>query len=258
MKNILQILLTLVLAFAITGCSQPQPKTDTLYQVSTLQTLMQGSYDGTVTFDDLLKHGDTGIGTFHGLDGEMILLDGKAYQVKADGKIYDVANSQTTPFANTAYLNNTKAVLESFEGGIANMHTKLDKILPRENKPAVFAISGEFSGVTCRSVPGQSKPYPSLKEVAEKQSVFKKETVAGKIIGFRFPEYLQGVNISGYHMHFISNDMNFGGHILSIESGTISVKAQNLSNISIYLPDAIKDFTDNVSEDDIHAVEKAK
>ncbi len=258
MKNIYRILITALIAFIATGCSQPQAKTDTLYQVSTLQTLMQGSYDGTVSFAELTKHGDTGIGTFHALDGEMVMLNGNIYQVRADGKIYNVSNSQTTPFANVTFINCPATATNSFTGGINNLYTKLDSILPRANKPAVFLISGQFQNVTCRSVPGQTKPYPSLKEVARNQSVFKKENATGRIIGFRFPEYLQGVNITGYHMHFLSDNLDFGGHILSIESGNVSVKAQNLSNISIYLPDEIKDFTGEVSEDDIHTVEKAK
>ena len=188
----------------------------------------------------------------------MVMLNGKIYQVKVDGRIYNVSNSQTTPFANVAFLKCPISENSSFSSGIEDLYGKLDKILPRANKPAIFLINGEFENVTCRSVPGQTKPYPSLKEVAQKQSVFKKDKVVGKIIGFRFPEYLQGINITGYHMHFISDDMDFGGHILSIESGEVLVKAQNLSNISIHLPDQIKDFTSDISEDDIHAVEKAK
>ena len=258
MKSIYRLLLALFLSVMVTGCSQQRPYNSTLYQVSTLQTLMQGGYDGTVTFDKVLKHGDTGIGTFHALDGEMIMLEGNIYQVKSDGKIYPVNKSQTTPFANVAFLDKATIATDSFVDGISNMYARLDSILPRENKPALFLIQGQFNNVTCRSVPGQTKPYPSLKEVAQKQSVFKKDNVAGKIIGFRFPEYLQGVNITGYHMHFLSDDLDFGGHILSIESGEINVQACNLSNISIYLPDQIRNFTSIVSDDDIHAVEKAK
>ena len=71
----------------------------TLYQVSTLQGLMAGAFDGVVTFGELRRHGDLGIGTLQGLDGEMILLDGQAWQARADGQVVRVADQQTTPFA---------------------------------------------------------------------------------------------------------------------------------------------------------------
>ena len=59
----------------------------TLYQHQTLGDLMAGVFDGTLTFEELLKHGDIGIGTFHDFEGELILLDGIAYQAKEDGSI---------------------------------------------------------------------------------------------------------------------------------------------------------------------------
>jgi acetolactate decarboxylase len=51
---------------------------DELHQIGTLAALSAGGYAGTVTIDDMLDHGDFGLGTFEGLDGEMIVLDGDA------------------------------------------------------------------------------------------------------------------------------------------------------------------------------------
>ena len=49
---------------------------ESIYQVALLQSLAQGYFDGSMTVGDLKTHGDTGIGTFDGLNGEMIVLDG--------------------------------------------------------------------------------------------------------------------------------------------------------------------------------------
>lgn len=78
-------------------------KHTTLYQHGTLALLVPGLLKGTMTMGELLKHGDTGIGTGEGLDGELIILDGKPYQIDASGKVNVVSNSFTMPFANIHY-----------------------------------------------------------------------------------------------------------------------------------------------------------
>ena len=44
-----------------------------LYQVSLLQALSLGRYDGSVAIGELKRNGDSGLGTFDGLDGERII-----------------------------------------------------------------------------------------------------------------------------------------------------------------------------------------
>lgn len=53
--------------------------TNVLYQHGTLGTLMAGLLEGTATINELLEHGNLGIATLTGSDGEVIFLDGKAY-----------------------------------------------------------------------------------------------------------------------------------------------------------------------------------
>jgi hypothetical protein len=45
-----------------------------VFQVSTINALLEGVYDGDTTVEDLLRHGDFGVGTFDALDGEMVVL----------------------------------------------------------------------------------------------------------------------------------------------------------------------------------------
>lgn len=47
------------------------------YQVSTLQALALGFSKPVITVEELLGHGDLGLGTFEDVDGEMIILDGE-------------------------------------------------------------------------------------------------------------------------------------------------------------------------------------
>jgi acetolactate decarboxylase len=56
----------------------------TLFQVSTSGALVQGVYGRAVSSTLLLNYGDFGLGTFHNLDAEMVILDGTIYQVRSD------------------------------------------------------------------------------------------------------------------------------------------------------------------------------
>ena len=51
-----------------------------LFQYGTMAGIMEGAFSGSITLEELLKHGNFGIGTFDGLDGEMIIVDGKIYK----------------------------------------------------------------------------------------------------------------------------------------------------------------------------------
>src|SRR4051812_1872944 len=55
----------------------------TLYQVSTATALVEGIYQGAVRVGTLREHGDLGLGTFENLDGEMVIVDGHFFQVRA-------------------------------------------------------------------------------------------------------------------------------------------------------------------------------
>ena len=47
-----------------------------IFQTSTIDALLDGAYDGEVTFGQLRDHGDFGLGTFEACDGEMIAVEG--------------------------------------------------------------------------------------------------------------------------------------------------------------------------------------
>ncbi len=55
-----------------------------LFQYNTLSALFAGLYGGTLKIKDLLQYGDHGIGTLNAIDGELIVIDGKAYQTKSE------------------------------------------------------------------------------------------------------------------------------------------------------------------------------
>ena len=81
------------------------PNRDVMYQVSLLQGLTYGDYCGSVTVKELKQHGDIGIGTFDGLNGELIMLNGEAYRAAGDGNVELVSDRVTVPFSVVTFMD---------------------------------------------------------------------------------------------------------------------------------------------------------
>lgn len=189
-------------------------KTDALFQYSTIGALMNGNYDGSLSFKELSSKGNFGIGTIDNLDGEMIALDGIFYQINNKGKVIEVSNDKETPFAIVTFFKVDKTMHLSDRITSAAMTALLNKLLEGTNYPVAIKITGEFENIKTRSVPPQKRPYPLLTEAVKGQSVFSYSNIKGTLVGFYFPKYFEGVNMPGYHFHFISDDRTKGGHVM--------------------------------------------
>jgi len=189
---------------------------EVLYQVSTIDALMQGVFDGVQPVGEIRKHGDFGIGTFDALDGEMIVLDGVVYQAKADGHIYTATDSQTTPFATVTYFDRDIAVATDRPMNFSAFSSTMSGRLPTGNMVYAVRMHGTFPSMKVRAIPAQSKPYPTLTEASKNQSVYTYSDTTGTVVGFYTPVFFKGLNVPGYHLHFISDDRKTGGHILDL------------------------------------------
>ena len=187
---------------------------DVLYQVSTINVLLDGGYDGMMTFGRLKKHGDIGIGTFDKLDGESIMLDGVVYQASADGKVQLVPDSMTTPFACVTCFQADETLDLKDIKSLEALKTALDAKITTRTVFYAVRIDGVFADVKYRSVPKQAKPYPKLAEVAKTQPVFERKNIKGTLVGFWCPELAKALNVPGWHLHFLSDDRQSGGHLL--------------------------------------------
>src|SRR5512136_3059319 len=145
---------------------------DTLFQTSTIGALMQGVFDGNTTFKDLRSYGDFGLGTVQSLDGEMVELDGLFYQVKSDGVAYRLNDSTKTPFAEVTFFKLDEIVILNGTSNLTQLGEYLDSRLSTTNIFYAIRIDDTFDYVKTRSVPIQSKPYPTLAEAVEDQKIF--------------------------------------------------------------------------------------
>lgn len=256
MKRIFSLGIGLCLLLA--SCAPPPG--ETVFQTSTIVALLAGVYDGDTSCGDLLEHGNFGIGTFDRLDGEMIILDGDVYQIKADGKVYQPDLSMKTPFATVCLFEADTHIPLKPGSDYEAIENLLNTSAPNQNLFYAIKITGEFKQMKTRRVPGQQKPYPPLKEVTRNQPEFEMDNVSGTIVGFRCPAYVKGINVLGCHLHFISDDRTRGGHILSFEIADGSCEVDVLDHYFLKLPAGTQEFAEtDLSKDrspDLEDVEK--
>lgn len=225
--------------------------TNTLYQHGTLALLVPGLLDGTTTMKDLLSHGDTGIGTGEGLDGELIILDGTPYQVDSTGKVNLVDSNFTLPFANSHFADYAE-MLEVDDIDRNELQKQITDAAKSSNTFYSVKITGTFKNMKTRAVQKSNQPYQSLAKTAENQSIFTKESVKGTLLSYYSPDIFDGVAVGGFHSHFMSDEHDFGGHILSFESVTGIVSFQQFDSLEQHLPTDSKNYMEHdFSQDNI-------
>lgn len=210
-------------------------KEEKLFQVGTLNSLRRGDYHGSVSVKDLLKKGDTGIGTYDGLDGEAIIFNGKAYDGRADGKVYERKEEDKLPFSTVCHFNDkAKENTLSFDS-IDEFKEKRESYLGSHNFFYRIKREGTFT-VRVRSCFKQKEPYEPLYKVACDQREREYQNVDGYVIGVYCPKYVDGRNLPGWHIHFLSKDLTKGGHILKLSGKDIKFKLNELNGWDVYLP----------------------
>ena len=213
--------------------------TETIYQVAMLQSLVQGFYDGILSVDALKEKGDTGLGTFDGVNGEMIVIDGEVYRANADGDIEKPAGDEMIPFSNVTFfdVDDTMALKDVKDIG-ALKKTFDEYVLPNKNMFYMVKINGEFSSVKARSETKQVKPYKMLdKALEETQREFEFKDIKGSLVALYCPDYCSGLNTAGWHFHFISEDRTKGGRVLGVSIKEAEAQFDKTPGFKMYMYD---------------------
>lgn len=195
---------------------------DRVTQVSVISALMQGQYDGVLSLKETLALGDFGLGTLDHLDGELIVLDGRAWQVRGDGTVHEAPPGRSTPFAVVTFFRKDGEIPVPAAGSLEELEAVLNERLAGRNAFYVVRIDGDFARLVVRSVGRQEPPYPPLLAVSKQQYVATHDDVRGTLVAVRCPEWSAGLNVPGWHWHFLSADRKVGGHVLQCrpKSGT--------------------------------------
>lgn len=216
------------------------PARDTLFQVSTLDALLAGVYAGAMELSELPRHGDLGLGTFEGLDGEMVVVDGRVYQALADGTARE-ARVGRTPFAQVTFFEPDLKLAGLDVAGLDGLCAVLDRALPSPNVFYALRVRGRFDLVKVRSVPAQARPYPPLAEAVKAQQVHEWREVEGDLVGFYSPAAARGDGVPGWHLHFLTADRTQGGHVLAVSGKGLAAELDLTPALALLLPDT-EDF----------------
>ncbi len=207
-----------------------------LFHYNTLGTLMKGGFDGAFTFEEVLKNGGIGIGTVDRLNGELVILDHHGYRFDVTGQIHEVCLEDTTPYAAVVdFIPENETTLNEK----INKETLEEKMLEQFSSKNVFQavkLHGRFNKIKCRSVQKQEKPYPDLVDVARDQAEFTAEDITGTLVGIYTPALFGTISASGFHLHFISDDHHFGGHVLAFEINEPIIKWQTIDTVEQKFP----------------------
>jgi acetolactate decarboxylase len=208
-----------------------------LFQVSTLNSLSAGNFDGNFSAGELKKYGNIGIGTFNGLDGEMIELDGVIYQVKSSGTVVPIKDFEGIPFAMVTYFQTDRILIINKSMNYTELQEYLNATLPSKDIFYSFKVMGTFEYVKARSPQEQYKPYPNLTEALKTQSIFNFNNINGTIVGFWCPASASSLNLNDYHFHFIDEKRNSGGHVLDLKFKNVIVEIDYIPDIYLFSPE---------------------
>jgi acetolactate decarboxylase len=219
-----------------------------MFQLSTSGAIVQGLYQGAMTVGDLRRHGDTGLGTFEDLDGELILVDGHCYQARSDGSVHVAPDTELTPFATvvtfTADESDDLGDVTSFD----DLTSHLDAMRPNDNDFFAWRITGHLDQLRMRAACRHASGTPLVDAVAD-QSVFDLGDIGVTIVGFWSPAYAEAVTVPGYHLHAVSDDRHHGGHVFDLAAEQLSVAMHRVSDLHLALPETAEFLQAQLSGD---------
>ncbi|RHW48751.1 acetolactate decarboxylase [Bombilactobacillus bombi] len=225
-----------------------------LFQHGTLALLVPGLLTGTLTIKELLQHGDTGIGTGEGLDGELVILQRQAYQVQSTGHIRQVPGEFMVPFANIHHAD-YQPLAQLSDLTQAQLYQQLNDRIKAPNTFYSVKITGTFAKMHTRAASKSTPPYATLLATAQNQQEFTAENVSGTLLSYYSPELFHGAAVAGYHSHFLAEDLTIGGHVLDFALTSGQVQVQVFDTLEQHLPIENQEFMqhdftkDNISSD---------
>lgn len=222
-----------------------------LFQVSTTTALVEGVFRGAVTVGDLKRHGDFGLGTYEGLDGELVMLDGVCFRIGGGGAVTVADDDWEVPFGVVTRFMSDETAMIGRSGSLAELEAAVDVLRPSENLFVGLRVDGSFETLVmraaCRAAPGEG-----LVAATSHQSEFTAKNLVGTFVGFWAPAYARAVNVPGYHFHFIASDQSVGGHVLDVQAGRLDIGIHVESDVHIAIPQTAEylqaDLTGETSE----------
>lgn len=209
----------------------------TLFQISISGALVAGVYAREVSVEKILEHGNFGLGTFAELDGEMVVLDGLAYQVKGSGVVSVAGQNDGVPFAVVTQFSPGTTTQIGPVPTFAALEQACDALRTSGNIFYALRLDGQFDHVRTRAV-NPPQPGTRLADATKDQSEFDLEDVAGTLVGIWSPGFSSAFSVAGYHFHFLSEDRLYGGHVLDVSATSLRIQVEALTHFHLALPES--------------------
>lgn len=230
----------------------------TVFQISTTGALVAGVEDREISVATLLEHGNFGLGTFAGLDGEMVVLDGVAYQALSSGEVRQATPDAGVPFAVVTRFAADQTVMSDPIASFSGLEAQCDLLRTSDNLFYAVRLDGVFKRIKVR-VATPPPPGGGLMAAAKAQSEFVFSDIPGTLVGIWSPVFSSQFSVQGYHFHFLSDDRAHGGHVLDVEAEPVRLQMETLNDFRLALPETASflkaDLSRNIAED-LAAAEK--
>jgi alpha-acetolactate decarboxylase len=210
---------------------------NTFYQYNIWWAFVNKVFEGDFTVEAARKKGDIGLGSYNLLDGELIQLDGTYYQAKEDGSVIIPNDKTKITYLNTTFFTSEKTFTIKNVANYDSLRKRLNEQLPTKNIFYSFKIHGTFKKIKCGGLHKQEKPFDKgLDYLIPNRPIFERENFTGTLVGFYCPEFIGNINASAYHLHFISDDKKFGGHLMELEATDLTVEVDFIHDYQFSLP----------------------
>lgn len=216
----------------------PTEKSDKFYHYSIWYAFVNKVFEGTLTAKDLKSEGDLGLGSYNQLDGELIMLDGVLYQAREDGTVSIADDDAKIVYANSTFFDRDQAFEIEEATNYETLRGLLNEAMAGPNFFYAFKIHGNFKYMKCGGLHKQEPPFKDgLDVLIPNRPVFERENFSGTMVGFYCPEFIGDINVVAYHLHFVSDDKKFAGHVMEFEAENLSVEMDKITEYQFVLPD---------------------
>lgn len=213
------------------------PTSDVFYHYSVWYAFVNRVFEGELLASELKTKGDLGLGSYDLLDGELIMLDGVLYKATEDGVVSEARDSDKIVYANAAFFDTEQSFTLEKAANYQSLREQLNAQLPSRNLFYAFKIHGTFKHMKCGGLHKQEKPFDKgLDVLIPARPIFERSNFSGTMVGFFCPEFIGHINVAAYHLHFISDDKQFAGHVMEFEAEKLEVEIDYMHQYQFDLP----------------------
>lgn len=207
-----------------------------VHQFSFVDALVAGLYEGAFEASVVVDHGDLGLGCGDALDGELVLLDGRLVVCRADGTISAVPLAERIPFAEVVRFEPTdRHAVQNL--GEKQFESFVESVVPSDNLFYALRVRADFASMTVREAARQQRPFRGLAEAVRDQRESTHGATRGTMVGFKGPDVFQGLSVADFHLHYVDDSGEFGGHVLDFELVEGTVELEAFSTFTLHLPE---------------------